>query len=154
ITPAEMSRFQSVVQQAASMLSVPEPASVMTERLSRLELTAELLPEPLRVLDIRQIFGVLSAISGKALPHDLLALGVLSDDLSEVTVYAQTGATGDLPFPTIIPNRYPPAPPAAWDFYVVDDLATHPFEKTSPHRGLNMRSSLRLPIRLAGKVIA
>jgi hypothetical protein len=40
----------------ASMLSAPEPASVMTERLSRLEPTAELLPKLLRVLDVRQIF--------------------------------------------------------------------------------------------------
>lgn len=38
--------------------------------------------------------------------------------------------------------------------YIVDDLSTHPFEATSPHRPLKMRSSLRLPIRLGGKGVA
>src|SRR5262245_39958134 len=87
VTAADISSFEAVARQAASLLSAPEPPAVVTERLQRLELTAQLLPELLRVLDVRQVFGVLSTISGKALPHDLLALGMLNDDLSEVTVY-------------------------------------------------------------------
>ena len=104
VTAVDIGKFEAVAQQASSILSAPESPAVVSERLQRLELTAELLPELLRVLDVRQIFAVLSAISGKALPHDLLALGVMSDDLTELTVYAQTGATGELPFPTKIPT--------------------------------------------------
>jgi transcriptional regulator with GAF, ATPase, and Fis domain len=153
-TADEISGLRAVAEQAGALLTAPEPTGVAMERLARLELTAQLLPALLQVLDVRQIFGVLSTISGQAVAHDLLALGLMSDDLTQVTVYAQTGATGQLPFPTTIRNRYPPVTTAAWDFYVVDDLSTHPFEVDSPHRSLNMRSSLRLPIRLAGKVVA
>jgi transcriptional regulator with GAF, ATPase, and Fis domain len=119
----------------------PEPAGTM-EQLGRLEATARLLPALLSVLDIREIFDRLSAISHAALEHDMLTVGLLNDDYTALTVYARTGDAPDLG--RVFPQQYPPAVTRAWQVDIIDDRAAYPLERDRPPTTLGMRSSLRL----------
>src|SRR5262249_14845047 len=103
------------------------------------------------VLDVSEVFNRLSSIAQKALPHDLLGLRLLSDDLSKVTTFARTGGGDD--FDMELTLKYPAAVIRAWNFDIVDDHTIHPVERDNAPAKLGLRSSLRLPIRSEGQVI-
>lgn len=61
------------------------------ERRRRSEALEALVPTLSKVLDIREVFDQLSAAIGGILPHDRMALGLLSEDRKTVRVHAYTG---------------------------------------------------------------
>ncbi|HSL22655.1 MAG TPA: sigma 54-interacting transcriptional regulator [Vicinamibacterales bacterium] len=151
-TNDRIAAFEALAASSAAILSAPVSPAEADERLRRLELAAGLLPELLRVLDIREVFDRLSAVSQQALPHDSLTMALANEDLTELTLYAQT-AHG-LEESRVFPQPYPPAFIRAWDFDILDDRTTHALERNRPGLGPGTRSSLRLPIRFDDRVIA
>jgi two-component system response regulator AtoC len=151
-TSDQIVAFEAVADSCAAMLNAPVPQVEAIERLRRLDLTAGLLPALLRVLDIRDVFDRLSTISQQALPHDSLIMGIASEDVTRLTVYAQTGGGPEVA--GVFTHPYPAAWVRVWDFDILDDRPTHPLERYGPGLRLGLRSALRLPIRFDGRVIA
>jgi DNA-binding NtrC family response regulator len=120
------------------------------DRLRRLELVDALLPTLFQVLDVREIFERLSAISQDVLRHDAMVLGLWSEDRQWIETYAQTSATR---LPEINRNTWPIPQHEGWLCRLVDDVPGHPLERTSVWSATGVRSSIRVAVRLAGDVL-
>jgi hypothetical protein len=92
VTSEQIQQLTDVGRRAAALLERSSSAADQTSRLQRLELASGLLPALMQVLDIREVLDSLSEISKRALPHDILTLSLLNDDLTRVTLQAR--ATG------------------------------------------------------------
>jgi transcriptional regulator with GAF, ATPase, and Fis domain len=118
--------------------------------LRRVAAADVLLPALLRVLDVREIFETISALTRQLLPHDMLALGLFNHDASEVTIYART-AGSDLPQTT--PNRYPLALAHGWLYHLYDDVASHPLERSQAAALAGARASLNVALRANDRLL-
>jgi transcriptional regulator with GAF, ATPase, and Fis domain len=151
LTIGQRDTLELLGERIAGVLTA-KPSAEETERLlQRLEQAAALLPAMLRVLDVREVFDRLSAISRAALPHDMLTLGVFDSEMSTVTMFARSGKGSDLG--RVFPQPYPRSVTEAWNFDIIDDRLKYPFEQDRPPTKLGMRSSLRVPFRFDGRVI-
>ena len=150
VDAAQLAAFESLAAPLAGMLREPEPPARERDRLRRQERVMPLLPALFNVLDVRDVFERLSDIARSALPHDMFVLPIFSDDLSEVTLYAHTGIPGEVPH--TVPNTYPRALAASWEYQVLHDLAAHPVEKHRQPARLGCRSSIRVPVRLGTRL--
>jgi transcriptional regulator with GAF, ATPase, and Fis domain len=144
-------RFAEIAIAASSLLrEAPSPAREVAS-LRRLEAAAALLPALIGVLDVREVFTRLSSIGGRALPHDLLTLGLFDEALTAMTVY--TLPAGRTAIDHVVVEHYPVAASRSFDFDILDDRASHPVERDRSPTDLGMRSSLRLPLRVDDEVI-
>jgi transcriptional regulator with GAF, ATPase, and Fis domain len=153
--PLDADRIQRLVHLAefgSSVLIGSDPSASERERLQRLEGAAELLPELFSVLDIRKVFGRVSEIARKVLPHDVVGLGMYSDDFSQMTLYACSCfmPVGD---PVVVKNEYPIASTSVWDHHVHHDLTADALERDTDACRAGYRSSLRIPIRFGDRLI-
>jgi transcriptional regulator with GAF, ATPase, and Fis domain len=153
--PLDADRLQRLValsEFASSVLIGSDPSASERERLQRLEGAAELLPELFSVLDIRTIFGRVSEIARKVLPHDVVGLGMYNDDFSEMTLYACSCSmpVGD---PVVVKNEYPVVSTRVWDHHVHHDLSADAVERDTDACRAGYRSSLRIPIRFGDRLI-
>jgi len=151
LTVDQQRAVEGLSETAAGILTTPPSADETAQQLLRLESAAALLPALLQVLDVREVFDRLSTISKAALPHDMLTLGLLNEDLTILTMYARTGSTSDLG--RTFPQPYPPSVTRSWNFDIIDDRREYPLERERPPTKLGMKSSLRLPFRFHGRVI-
>jgi Nif-specific regulatory protein len=149
--PSDLARFLTIADSTQPILTRRATPQEATERLTRLEQAAGMLPALLHALDVREVFDRLSAAARLALPHDQLLLFLFEEDLSRFRVFARTDR-GDVD--RMMPNPYPPESTKAWGFAIVDDHLLHPMEKDAPATKLGARSSLRFPIWFDGRVIA
>jgi transcriptional regulator with GAF, ATPase, and Fis domain len=147
----QMQQLHVVAGSRAAAIQEGVSAEEEAERARRLEVAAELLPAFLHVLDVRDIFGHLSAAARRALAHDLLLLRLFNEDLSTITVFARSDGRPELG--PVVPHGYPPAVIRAWAFSIVDDLTTHPVEADAPPTKLGARSALRIPVKFDDRVI-
>jgi transcriptional regulator with GAF, ATPase, and Fis domain len=146
LTDSQVRACEKLADAAADVIDAPLSRDEELERLRRLELAAGLLPALFRVLDVRDVFDRLSAIGKLALPHDSLTLGVFNDELTHVTLYAQTGDCADVA--RTFPQPYPVGVTRAWNADILDDRRTHPAEADRPITRAGMRSSVRVSVRL------
>jgi transcriptional regulator with GAF, ATPase, and Fis domain len=151
LTAPQLRGFETVGTQSVALLSRAPSAEDETARLRRLEQAAALLPALFGVLDVRDVFERLSQIGTVALPHDTLTLGIFNDDLTKITLYAQTGHTPDVA--RVFPQPYPAFVSRDWDFDILDDRLTHPLEADRPVTRMGMRSSVRVAIRIDDVII-
>jgi two-component system response regulator AtoC len=145
-------RLVSLSELGSSILVGSDSSASERDRLQRLEAAADLLPELFSVLDIRIVFGRVSEISRKVLPHDVVGLGMYSDDYSEMTLYAcsRSMPVGD---PVVVKNEYPVVSTRVWDHHVHDDLSADAVERDTDACRAGYRSSLRIPIRFGDRLI-
>jgi transcriptional regulator with GAF, ATPase, and Fis domain len=133
-----------------------DPASEI-ERLRRLEALEELLPTLAGVLDVRDVFGRVSEIAQRVLPHDALGLIRLSDDRRYIMPYALTGA-GLVELPERIPLSNEVTQKISETirrpFSIVADIQALPEEADLPPAKAGYRSSVRAPIHLQDEVLA
>src|SRR5262249_3405255 len=82
------------------------------ERRRRNHALEALLPTLAGVLDVREVFRQLSRIAQEVVPHDLLGLGLFSEDRKSVRVYAASDpeVTDEFPIPDAV------APTLEWEF--------------------------------------
>jgi transcriptional regulator with GAF, ATPase, and Fis domain len=144
-------RFGEVAASVAELLRQTPPPAHEVAVLRRLDAAAALLPALIGVLDVREVFTRLSVIGGRALPHDLLTLGLFDDALTAMTVY--TLPAGRTAIDKVVMEHYPVAASRSFDFDILDDRAGHPVERDRSPTDLGMRSSLRLPLRVDNAVI-
>jgi transcriptional regulator with GAF, ATPase, and Fis domain len=145
LTPAQADAVDALAAQAGGLLFREESPAADAERLRRLEEAAALLPALFRVLDVREVFARVSALTRHVMPHDILALGFFDDALTTVTAYAHTSPQG---LPTSTPIPYPAIMTRAWEHNILDDLTASPVEGAAPLTLAGGRSSLRIAIRL------
>jgi len=159
-------------------VSGPEPellAGAERERRRRADALEALLPALAQALDVRDVFHQVSGIAQEIVPHDLLELGLLSDDRSHARVYAVSdGGSVDEPefaLPELIRSSLSsqifivsgiegdPAAGRLRGRLVSDDEEGRPIEVTiDPLRvkrlaELGIRSLMRVPVRLKGEMI-
>src|SRR5262249_48102459 len=67
LTKDQQARIESIADGCADLLKGTITRDAIVERLRRLEMTAELLPAIVQVLDVREVFDRLSGIARKAL---------------------------------------------------------------------------------------
>jgi transcriptional regulator with GAF, ATPase, and Fis domain len=128
------------------------------ERLRRQVRNLEDLDELLRtltgVLDIRQVFGRVSEIAAKVLPHDALVIRqMIEGDITRARNFALSGLDG-LPLPEESAVAEPALLTEPWDHFLVDDLTTRPSDSYTPLARIGLRSLLSLPVRLEGRLAA
>jgi transcriptional regulator with GAF, ATPase, and Fis domain len=125
------------------------------ERRQRSEALEALVPMLSKALDIREVFDQLSAAVAGILPHDRMALGLLSKDRQSVRIHAYTG--GLVPgMPETIPLDDEARESADWSFFLVPDICREPgccTEKFELMKRDGIRSMLRVPIRLEGETV-
>lgn len=124
------------------------------DQLARLEALAELLPLLAGALDIRDIFPHLSRLTQRVLPHDALALALLTPERNAIYVHA---LTTQVDFRR--PDRIDVPPEArslfegAWEYLLCDEMAADPILRTFPATLAGLHSSLRVPLRRDGRII-
>jgi transcriptional regulator with GAF, ATPase, and Fis domain len=125
------------------------------ERRQRSEALEALVPMLSKALDIREVFDQLSAAVFGILPHDRMALGLLSKDRQTVRIHAYTGER--MPdMPKTIPLDDDARESADWSFFLVPDIRREPgccTEKFELMKRDGIRSMLRVPIRLEGETV-
>jgi transcriptional regulator with GAF, ATPase, and Fis domain len=150
-TAGQLQGLVDVTTASAQLLQEADVASESAEQLRRLDLTAALVPALLEVLDVRDVFDRVSSVSQAALAHDMLTLGLFSDDLKTMTFYA--GAAQNSEVGRTFPQPYPAEVTQTRSFDILDDRAVYPLERDRPPTTLGMRSSLRVPLRFGGLTI-
>jgi transcriptional regulator with GAF, ATPase, and Fis domain len=123
-------------------------------RTANLERLDGLLGTLTGVLDVRDVFTRVSEIASQVIPHDAIALPVVTDDPEHAVTFATAGvpATAYPPVHRISEaNRRLLVEP--WEFEICDDLQKSP-ELDQESSDLGYRSALRVPIRLEGQLAA
>jgi GAF domain-containing protein len=142
--------LDSIASRVVEFLQPPESRTSELELLRRLEAVEKLLPALFRVLDVREIFDRLSAITKDVLRHDFASLGILDEDLSHIDLYVQTAPSS---YPQGGPMPFPRAQTEGWLYRFVDDLTTNPLERNLESVKAGGRSSLRIAIRLDDQIL-
>src|SRR6185503_9130943 len=127
LTDTQISGLESLSASVVDFLKPVEAHQYELVLLRRLEAVEKLLPALFRVLDIREIFDRLSAITKDVLRHDFASLGILSEDLERIDLYVQTSPGSS--FHPGGPMPFPPVQTAAWLYRFVDDLRMNPLER-------------------------
>jgi transcriptional regulator with GAF, ATPase, and Fis domain len=149
----ETSALAHVTHQIAARLRHDEPSDVRERRLTRIDALSGVLSALTSALDLREVFDQLSAVAQRVLPHDSAFAFVFTrvDDQLKIRLHALS-VPADWKLPEIVDNPYPDAMTEGWDFAVHHDLSADPTEQNLPATRLGLRSSLRLPIRLDGRL--
>ena len=111
-----------------------------------------MLPLIARALDLRDVFERLSEVARRALPHDTCVVGIHSEDHTQVRLHALSGSASLGGLPEVVPNPYPKPLAVSREFAIIRDLASHPFERAGTGARLGLRSALRLPLSLIGRL--
>jgi transcriptional regulator with GAF, ATPase, and Fis domain len=162
LSAKEPSRFSPRDEETASAIAVILSAALEHERLAdeerkRLRRHRELEalgPALASALDVREVFDQVSAIAGRVLPHDKMTLGLLSDDRTENRLWAIAGDRSWAPETYAIPESE--RAQMELDFQIVKDAETDLPPDSSRRAillGAGLRSSLRFPVRLEGRIV-
>ena len=124
------------------------------ERLRRHRELDALGPALASALDVREVFDQVSSIARRVVPHDKMTLGLLSEDRTENRLWAVAGDRSWAPETYPIPESERAQMEA--DVQIVAD-AEADLPADSSRRAIllaaDLRSSLRVPIRLEGKTV-
>jgi transcriptional regulator with GAF, ATPase, and Fis domain len=149
-TDRQLVTIGSFANDVANLLNGTETSDDELVRLRRLQTVEGVMPALISVLDIREIFVNLSAVTQEGLPHDLLSVGTFSDDLKEVYTYASAG-TG---IPDKAPVPYPREVIEAFLYQVLDDMGSSPIDTSAEGKEAGIRAAMRLPVRLEDRTVA
>jgi transcriptional regulator with GAF, ATPase, and Fis domain len=116
-------------------------------RASTHALLDELLAAVTDTGDLRDVFDRVSGVAQKVLPHDAVALPVLLPD-GRLRVYASSGAA----FPDVVEIPEALRKTDDWEYDIVPDLQADPDAHVIPPARLGYRSSLRVPLKLGGRL--
>jgi transcriptional regulator with GAF, ATPase, and Fis domain len=153
-------------------------AEATAEQRRRSEVLESLLPTLALALDVREVFQQISRVAAQVLPHDLLGMGLLSEDRRRLRIYA----TSDEKLINPPEFELPEAMQATmeWDTFIVHDLRIDAERMMASGRlypppadpalqghlempldqfrvallgSRGIRSQLRVPIRTEGRVV-
>jgi len=139
-------------RRARELLTRRESPAEEIDRLRRLEAAERVLPAFFHVLDVRQIFDRLSEITRDIVPHDFASVGIFSENLTEISLFARTSSLGVQEYSGPMP--YPPSQTSSWLCRVVPDLLAQPGDnRTDPAAKVGGKSSIRVAIRSDNRTI-
>lgn len=124
------------------------------KRLRRHRELEALGPALASALDLREVFDQVSAIARRVIPHDKMTLGLLSDDRTQNRLWAIAGDRSWAPETYSIPESE--RAQMELDFQIVTDAETDLPPDSSRRAillGAGLRSSLRFPVRLEGRIV-
>jgi two-component system response regulator AtoC len=144
--------FQPIADVVAMAFEHERLAADERARRRKYENLRALAPALAKALDVRDVFERISEIARPVVPHDRMALGLLTEDRAAVRVYAVSG--GDFPEMTE-PIRLSPAEQARenWTTEIVRDVSCEIDKDSDKCRHLSadgVRSLLRVPIFFEG----
>jgi transcriptional regulator with GAF, ATPase, and Fis domain len=145
--------LERLSRQLAARLHGGESDDARERRLLRIDALSDVLRTLTGTLDLRDVFDQLSAAARRVLPHDS-AFGLLFtrvNDQTKIRLHALSVPAG-WQLPDVVDNPYPEEMTDGWDFAVHHDLTVDPAERNQAPTRLGLRSSLRLPIRIDGRV--
>jgi PAS domain S-box-containing protein len=143
---------QDVVYAAARDVTERKVAEELRARNASLELLDELLATVTDSGELPDVFGRVSEIAHKVLPHDALGLPVLLPDGRHARAYASTGIEGVQTFESVdVPERYKRTD---WEYDLIHDLSLEREAHNKVAADLGFRSLIRVPIRLDGRPTA
>jgi transcriptional regulator with GAF, ATPase, and Fis domain len=148
---AETQVLARLGERIAELSQQAEPAAARERRLTRIDALSEMPRALSGALDLRDVFDQLSAIARRVLPHDSAFVMIISDDRRRVRLHALS-VPADWRLPEEIENPYPHAMTDGWDFAVHHDLSADPVERDLAGSRAGLRSAIRLPFRLDGRV--
>ena len=152
--PADEEIAEAIADILSSALEHERLADEQRKRLSRHRELEALGPALASALDVREVFDQVSAISRRVLPHDKMTLGLLSDDRTENRLWAIAGDRSWAPETYPIPESE--RAQMELGFQIVRDAETDLPADSSRRAillGAGLRSSLRVPIRLEGRIV-
>ena len=147
-------RIADYVALALSHQRLAERARSVEElraRTATLELLDDLLTTLIDTGELPEVFDRISTIARKVLPHDTLALTVALPDGKRARVYASSGVEGK-PLPEIFDIPEGIVRDQEWEHDIADDVQSHPIWRTQESAKRGYRSSLRVAIRVDGKL--
>jgi len=153
-TPAadsEIATLWKFAKEAADRDRADEPIDVKERRLTRLDALSKTLPVLSTALDVRAIFDHVSTIARRVVPHDLAIVGLHVDDGRRIRVHALSNFPG-VTLPEVADNPYAEVFDDGWRFALYTDMTLHPIERERAVVRIGIRSSIRVPIWLDGKV--
>ncbi len=101
-----MERLVSLAELGSSVLIGADASASERERLQRLEGAAELCPNSSACSTSGKSSAACRKSRDKVLPHDVVGLGMYSDDFSEMTLYA-CSCSMPVGEPVVVKNEYP-----------------------------------------------
>ncbi|MBL8114037.1 MAG: sigma 54-interacting transcriptional regulator [Acidobacteria bacterium] len=159
-TPGAFSRqHELLIEPVANLVTLAleheRLASIEKERRRRFDALDALLPTLSLSLDVREVFEQLSVVSASVVKHDLMTLGLLSEDRKSVRIHAYTGEKrNDVPESfELEPDDYDNIDS---EFLIMKDVEEELRHDSVKYRlfGLaNVRSWLRVPLRREGQVV-
>src|SRR5262245_28801050 len=151
LTADQISGIDSLAARVVEFLGRVESPHDELKRLRRLDAVDKLVPAFFRVLDVREIFDRLSAITRDVLRHDFASVGMFYREWTEIELYVQTS---EGPFPRErSPMIFPPAQTSTFLYRIIDDLAAHPLERGWESIQAGGRTSIRVAVRLDETVL-
>src|SRR5262245_25498494 len=150
---ADLAALARISNQISAGLQTGESEDDRERRLVRIEALSDVLRTLTGVLDLRDVFERLSQVAQGVLPHDT-AFGLLFmrvNDQIKIRLHALR-VPADWQLPEVIDNPYPEEMTEGWDFAVHHDMSVDPTERNLPATRLGLRSSLRIPIWIDGRV--
>src|SRR5439155_9795788 len=149
---AETRALTRLTDQIAARSQEGEPAAARERRLIHVDALTDMLRTLGGALDLRDVFDQLSAIVRRVVPHDSAFVMIVSDDRSRVRLHALS-VPKEWQVPEEVDNPYQHAMTDGWDFAVHHDLSADPVERDLHGSRAGLRSSIRLPLWLDGRVI-
>jgi two-component system response regulator FlrC len=122
-------------------------------RTEKVELLDEVLASVTGAGELPDVFGRVSSVTQKVMPHDCLVLTSILADGLKARVYASDSSEKS-PWPDIV--DVPPLMQAnpGWEFDLVDDIQAQPDQRGLEAWRRGYRAALRVPIRLDGEYVA
>ncbi|MEO8677641.1 MAG: sigma 54-interacting transcriptional regulator [Vicinamibacterales bacterium] len=151
VTPDEAPAFTALAEAVAAAGRAEESPRELVHRLSRLAKADALLPVMGSALDVRAVFPKLSAVAKSALHHDVATIQILDDDHEHARLYALDGASA-VGIPEKFATNYSALFNEHFLFSIHDDVMASAIERDRPAARAGMRSALRVPIWLEGRV--
>jgi GAF domain-containing protein len=133
-------------QLAEQLVEQARRAEELRARTTSLELLDELLSALTDSGELSDVFGRVTTIARKVLPHDAAALMVRLPDGKHARAYALSGIGAEIPETTEVPEEL--LANTDWDHHIFDDVSTESGEAYQRLTRAGLLSLLRVPIRL------
>ena len=150
---ADTHRLTQLAQEIDARSRAGEAEDERERRLTRIDALSDVLRTLTGALDFRDVFSQLSTVARGVLTHDsaLALMFMRADGRLKIRLHALSVPDG-WHLPEVIDNPYPDEMTEGWEFSVHHDLSADPTERNLPATRLGLRSAVRLPIRLDGRV--
>jgi transcriptional regulator with GAF, ATPase, and Fis domain len=147
----QLAPLESLAARVAASILEPETRERRLARLSRIDAVEQVLPIIAGALDVRDVFQRLSEVSRTVIAHDAATIQLLSEDHTQLRMYALDGIPRE-GVPETFSTMYAPLFNEHFQFSIHDDLLGSPAERHRPSAKAGLRSALRLPLRIDGRI--